>query len=71
MMDDWRPIKTAPKDGTRVLLVVKERTTQGLEDRVAIGWFSLAPPMWIYGGFDREPAFWQPLPDLPPREVAV
>jgi hypothetical protein len=72
----WQPIETAPKDGTRVLLVVRP---EGYGPVVCGGCFMVRrsyrfdqiqseSARWEfdlnYGGDDR-PSHWMPLPDLP------
>ena len=59
---DWRPIKTAPRNGERILLVVED----------SIGIYHYGGDTW-YGVMDKpisldsdyEPELWQPLPPLP------
>jgi hypothetical protein len=62
LMDWWQPIKTAPKDGTRIVLI------DGLKGVKAVG-------SWLQYGFSEEkkfgwypfenPRFWLPLPPAP------
>ena len=67
-MSEWKPIKTAPKDGTRVLLYDADGTSIGhysVHRRISseYGWLG-------EDGFPLvNPTHWQPLPD-PPKEFA-
>ena len=62
---EWKPIETAPKDGTKVLLWA--------DGQVEIGdWLPDAHPWndtswWIEGGqiTARNPTHWMPLPEAP------
>lgn len=60
----WRPIGTAPKDGTRVLLWPV--WSDGLPDA---GWWEVRPRSsgWVhvYGRVLEKPTHWQPLPEPP------
>ncbi len=70
--DGWRPIESAPRDGTLILLARGERVTYGhwvrLEDAEDID-----EPYWHSwdGGFLTDPEYdathWMPLP-APPKE---
>lgn len=75
LANQWRPIETAPKDGTLVLLVQPWR-------RTAIGSYRIdqmahdAGPTWLADDYDEystgyastplAPAYWMPLP-APPK----
>lgn len=72
MMSNWKPIETAPKDGTEVLLYWPLEGLGDLHSKIKIGsWHSDA-----WGWQDRfcrsytdAPTHWQPLPDPPkPRK---
>jgi hypothetical protein len=74
-MDDWQPIETAPKDGTRILAYIPWKWADGGEgeqldviawDERATMWFSPTAPNYVQG-CDSEclPTHWQPLPDPP------
>ena len=54
----WHPIDTAPRDGTRLLLL----TPKG---RIADGFWSLKYNEWYWIYDLVEPTHWTPLPDLP------
>ena len=69
-MTDWKPIETAPKDGTIVdLWVGSERIADCYFEREA--WRH-----WWIGGFDQmdsvkidgEPSHWMQIPSPPERE---
>lgn len=77
---DWQPIETVPKDGSEVLLTVKQRANipwkqlvghympggHCIENHppIAAGWY-----FWNGCMFDKaaEPTHWMPLPAAPPR----
>jgi len=66
---DWQPIETAPKDGTRVLLVEAEQPTG-----VSTGWWTMAGwrdfgDIGCSGLADYSPTHWMPLP-APPRALS-
>ena len=75
-MNEWQPIETAPKDGTKVLLFVDT----GYEARIHPGkWnddrYAKRPrPYWDYLYFqtmdsrDHQPTHWMPLPAPPKGE---
>ena len=74
---EWRPIETAPKDGTAILV------TDGIDAAVA-RWgygnlWKFEPKRWIYGESQGEynvyqefdsPTHWMPRPELPTRSEA-
>ncbi len=64
-MADWKPIDTAPKDGT--FLVWLEKPDRSLNSQVAIARWH--PNIKIINGhfaFDaEEPLYWRPLPEPP------
>ena len=57
----WRPMETAPRDGTKVLLAVEWNGKAS----IMMAWCHGRPKTWLTGAypirFDR-PAAWQPLP---------
>lgn len=64
-MNEWMPIETAPKDGTRVLLY-----RGGFAESMAVAWFSCMEfndDCWIpmNGSVFPEPTHWMPLPEPP------
>ena len=67
-MSDWQPIETAPKDGTRILVLIgsKVQIAQWNED----GYVKKPTPFWHWApglgkGFNRgqQPAHWMHLPE--------
>jgi hypothetical protein len=63
----WRPIETAPKDGTAVLLF---RQLDGSDGYWLVGWWQEADAGWFWGSHKllREamaPTHWMPLPTPP------
>ena len=75
---EWQPIETAPRDGTRILAMIRwswsDGTDGGAQD--VIYWYA-GGKFWVCGtpmnyvqGLDEgvEPTHWMPLPD-PPRIV--
>ena len=77
----WQPIKTAPKDGTEILLFGKYEGEIHLSDEgVIIGRFNVyaypedSPDVWIgarsdYYEVDIAPTHWAPLPSPPRKEL--
>ncbi len=61
-MSKWQPIKTAPKDGTAILLAYKELCGSGY-------WWqnsSKTREHWVWDGWPRmAPTHWMPLPKPP------
>lgn len=63
LSESWKPIGSAPEDGTRVLLAI---TTLLTKDKVVIGYFS--NDCWHHdAGFvlANDPSHWMPLPEMP------
>jgi hypothetical protein len=66
----WRPIETAPKDGTRLYLAHSQAAFDGWwEDDV---WGDGTEGGWVDGSADRydepvilHPTHWLPIPELP------
>lgn len=58
----WRPIETAPKDGTRVLLA-------GKGGKVADGRWAELQGIWIWPYVLSDPTSWMPAPPLPASEA--
>jgi hypothetical protein len=58
----WRPIESAPRDGTRVLLVGRWITLPGHSGIVIGHWAE----RWWSGGVPIEPSHYMPLPKPPP-----
>lgn len=70
-MNDWKPIETAPKDGTPVdLWVLGDRTADCTWNKTRKRW----EHWWgLDGGMGRsavdgEPTHWMPLPEPPMKE---
>ena len=70
----WRPISTAPRDGTRVLLWCVHANAAYSDDPVAEGWAAAVLGAWIdhngggwtWHGLCGRMTHWQPLPAPPP-----
>lgn len=59
---EWRPIESAPKDGTRVL--VWRRREQGYDHvRMGVDWCKNG--VWQKSRRDMHPTHWMPLPPPP------
>lgn len=73
--DGWQPIDSAPRDGTRILALLRWTYSNGMEGETqdVIYWYGgglfwVAPtPMNYVQGFDDgvEPTHWRPLPAAP------
>ena len=73
-MIGWQPIETAPRDGTRMLLIV---LVEGRGAVISTGHFmvrsyhefdrlvSVSERWEIDKGYDEQPTLWMPLPELP------
>jgi hypothetical protein len=58
-MSEWKPIETAPKDGTWILIAAKDLhpcDAQWAKDENQEGWVDIG------GFFSTQPTHWQPLP---------
>jgi hypothetical protein len=62
-MSEWKPIKTAPKDDTRMLFYYGNFGTGLIE--TGFGWQLLQNS---FPGDVRRPTHWMPLPEPPPCE---
>jgi len=69
-MSEWQPIETAPKDGTRVILWLKDECFPALAawimfcpDDEEPGWYVFE--MGQYGDDFNEITHWMPLPEPP------
>jgi Protein of unknown function (DUF551) len=60
--NEWRPIESAPKDGTRVMLADMRSVVTGLWNPQVPGWEC----DWRVGNYGDRPTHWMPLPDPPP-----
>jgi hypothetical protein len=71
--DGWRPIETAPKDGTEVWLFGTSESSPfsrphiGCEDREVAYWHAGGWKSAWCDGWVVEPSHWQPLPAPPSR----
>jgi hypothetical protein len=70
--DDWQPIETAPKDGTRVLVYSNDkRQAVAYCDLINMGGFYDEPIRvwnvngWLSGDTGFIPTHWMPLPEPP------
>ena len=75
-MSDWKPIKTAPKDGTEILVYSKpwknfkgfcgggitQAYYRGFVGNAKTPWWTKINPVAVY------PTYWMPLPKLPTNE---
>jgi hypothetical protein len=77
-MNEWQPIETAPKDGTRFLAFFPlEKNDEYYAQIVIIRWSYYK--RWEsaeYGGeldyeFDSQPTHWMPLPNPPKQEKEI
>ena len=67
---EWRPIDTAPKDGSRVLLSEGVLVHVGRwRGNRSFGSWGLETPGLVVVKFD--PTYWMPLPQSPKNERAV
>ncbi len=68
-MSDWRPIETAPRDGTKILAVIRLNTGARLVaivemDDDGISHIAFDDGYVMYS-LEAEAEVWQALPDLP------
>ena len=68
--DGWRPIETAPKDGTRILAwpcdISRDRVGAAFVCWGAEGWELNPGPSAVHGiDWWQDPTHWQPLPEGP------
>jgi hypothetical protein len=71
----WQPIKTAPKDGSYLLLIDIRKRDRGNDPLPFVGmWSSLGLPSisskWfaVPGCYGQKPTHWMPLPAPPTQE---
>jgi hypothetical protein len=67
MSFNWQPIRTAPKDGTRILIFEAHLGTAGIV-RVSYWRDDTIPRGWV--GAENAPSYWLPLP-LPPTSQSL
>lgn len=76
---EWQPIATAPKDGTRILVVCE---FAGKRDVTVVRWCDSPAPAGPFGRFtwremqdsalaERIPTHWMPIPRLPQRNPSA
>jgi hypothetical protein len=66
-MSGWKPIETAPKDGTIILISPRPGLAKYL-GTVRIGKWAERNGRWSFGevaGRNVDPTHWQPLPEPP------
>lgn len=63
-MNEWQPIRTAPMDGTAVLLWPGVMTWTE-EMGPSVGWFARGLVGWVCGSAWLKPTHWMPLPPAP------
>jgi hypothetical protein len=68
MADEWRPIETAPEDGTSLLLW--QPTNYG--GYMVVGSYDVMLFQWIddMEGLSMAPTHWRPLPEPPQQQAA-
>lgn len=64
MSCEWRPIDTAPKDGTRILLANSYVAADGYFDYL----LNKGKGCWVWPYVLRNPTHWMPMPNLPPKQ---
>lgn len=72
MSDNWLPIESAPKDGTKVLLFPFHVASWDFGDEAWIYAVTSvdipdAPPGTFFCSYAQNPTHWMPLPD-PPKD---
>lgn len=81
-MSDWRPIETAPKDGTRILVWalhygrfrdIAFARWEDLRPEPSDYWSDgrLGPGWYVSGASFVEPTHWRPVPDPPQEEISA
>lgn len=71
--DGWRPMETAPKDGTRILIQFVHANAQYSKDPIGDGWIAVHEAHWIdhngggwtWHGLCGVATSWMPLPAAP------
>ena len=67
-MSEWKPIETAPKDGT-LIIVFRPRGNEHIPHVSCDYWRKFeSGPSWALSNRYYPPTYWQPLPD-PPKEA--
>lgn len=67
----WKPISSAPRDGTSVIVYSKE--VHDFDDPTSVSHWSEFNNAWCFSHYDRylgpeNPTHWMPLPE-PPKET--
>lgn len=57
---DWQPIETAPKDGTRIIVI-----PYGDIFDLSVSWFIEGDDRWANWHWIEAPTHWMPLPKPP------
>lgn len=69
MIPEWRPMESAPKDGTRVLLLTELVDVGATFRRRCIGHYCVTHATWHFEtgirNFVGSPTHWMPLPEVP------
>lgn len=69
MKSDWRPISTAPKDGTKILAYGATEWEKDFPQVIVFWSERYGRPGWespVYDAFPQGPfTHWQPLPSIP------
>ena len=71
-MSEWKPIETAPKDWTDVLLYSPDDDVGYGANGVCQGWYSMADggfDCWMTASGPAFPSHWMPLPAPPKQEL--
>lgn len=67
MTKQWYPIKTAPRDGTKILSYEYEHGLD-VENIEPVFWKDGAWHYALYDAFEPDPTHWRPLPGPPSKE---
>lgn len=72
LAEEWRPIETAPKDGSHIILWRRDIQAVGYYGAGCDDWVVVSLPACLFrhlGSRDTTPTHWMPLP-ASPKEVA-
>ena len=61
-MSEWQPIKSAPRDGTRIIVY---RPGKHNYPKVAVDFCHAPINCWWHSPSDGQPTHWMPLPEPP------
>lgn len=75
-MSEWRPIETAPKDGTSIIAwcvhrnapYAKDAVAEGWEGPVIASWTTFNEGGWVWHGLCGTFSHWMPLPGPPAQQ---